>query len=160
MDTRGSWPIKSATLGQYSTSIRANANSTSIHPHNCYQTSVNHCPLGTAACPAEVISVPLQDRTFVPLTVMFDSGSQHSIANAACHSLVLDVWRTAVPLEFATLNGCTSKVCEVVNMKIGDYKSIEAIVVNVWRSVPSVYHAQKNGNNILISGHIYLNLII
>ena len=118
--------MKSATL---STPIRANVNSTNINPCDRYQTSLNHCPLGQAACPAEIISVPLQDGTFVPLTIMYDSGSQHSIANAACHPLVLDIRRTAVPLEFATLNGCTSKVREVVSMKIGPLKSIEAIVV-------------------------------
>ena len=91
---------------------------------------VNNCQIGYSECPAEIISVRLDDGCIVRTYVYYDSGSQHSLTNRAIHPLVLSKRTTTYPIQLSTVVGSSSLNRQIVLVKLGHNLQIEAILVN------------------------------
>ena len=96
---------------------------------NKIEMQINEANIGETACMSEVISVKLNDNTFQKVKIYYDSQSQHTMCNPACHKLVLEQWNTNNPLQICTIFGTSSKKRTICQLKLSEKLSIQSIMI-------------------------------
>ena len=92
--------------------------------------TVNGCKIGTSVCPSEMLTIRLRNGCTTKLWVLYDSGSQHSLANRSTHPLITSSRSSGHPIQLSTITGDSCKNRQVVTLTLNKDTSIEALLVD------------------------------
>ena len=90
---------------------------------------MNGVPLGSAACPGEVLAIKLQDGTYFRVKVFYDTMTNGSLVNDKIHPLVRSTRYSSVPLGITSVNGVSSRVRQMATFRLSDGVKMEAVVL-------------------------------
>ena len=91
--------------------------------------SMNGVQLGRSTCPAEVLTIEMEDNTYFRVKIFYDTQAQATLCNDKITPLIRSSRFSPVPLGLTSINGTSHMTRKMATLELSAETKIEAIVL-------------------------------